>query len=137
MLFNHFFFFFRSFPLIRGCHSVLCSSTASCFQCPSPSHQPISLVFSFGTFRNLLFGLSLFHFPGNSISITLLPTYSWSLLMSCPYHLNLISLIFIPNHFTLTVPLMYSFLILSFLVTPLANLKISSLQIPYLLLVSL
>ena len=44
--------------------------------------------------------------------------------MTCPYHLNLPSLIFIPNCSTLTVPLMYSFLILSFLVTPIAILNI-------------
>ena len=42
--------------------------------------------------------------------------------MSIPPHLAL--LIFIPNRSTLTVPLMYSFLILSFLVTPIANLNI-------------
>ena len=51
-------------------------------------------------------------------------TYSWSLLMTCPYHLSLLSLIFIPNHSTLTVLLMYSFLVLSFLITPIANLNI-------------
>ena len=44
--------------------------------------------------------------------------------MTCPYHLSLPSLIFIPNRSTLTVPLMHSFLILSFLVTPIANLNI-------------
>ena len=44
--------------------------------------------------------------------------------MTCPYHLNLPSLIFIPNRSTLTVPMMYSFLILSFLATPIANLNI-------------
>ena len=44
--------------------------------------------------------------------------------MTCPYHLSLPSLIFIPNRSTLTVPLMYSFLILSFFVTPIANLSI-------------
>ena len=75
-------------------------------------------------YYNLLFGLPLFLFPGTFIFITLLPTYSWSLLMTCPYHLSLLSLIFIPNCFTLTVPLMYSFLLLSFLVTPIANLNI-------------
>ena len=42
--------------------------------------------------------------------------------MTCPYHLSLPSLIFICNRFTLTVHPM--FLILSFLVTPLANLNI-------------
>ena len=66
---------------------------------------------SFTPSKNLLFGLPLFLFPGNSISIILLPTCSWSFLMTCPYHLNLPSLIFIPNRSTLTVPLMYSFLI--------------------------
>ena len=44
--------------------------------------------------------------------------------MTCPYHLILPSLIFIPNRSTLTVPLIYSFLILSFLVTPMPNLNI-------------
>ena len=44
--------------------------------------------------------------------------------MTCPYHLSLPSFIFIPNRSTLTVPLIYSFLILSFLVTPIANLNI-------------
>ena len=44
--------------------------------------------------------------------------------MTCPYHLSLSFLIFIPNHFTLTVLLMYLFLILSFLITPIANLNI-------------
>ena len=44
--------------------------------------------------------------------------------MTCPYHPSLPSLILIPNRSTLTVPLMYSFLILSFLVTPIANLNI-------------
>ena len=42
--------------------------------------------------------------------------------MICLYHLSLPYLIFISNHFTLTVSLMYSFLILFFLVTPIANL---------------
>ena len=44
--------------------------------------------------------------------------------MTCPYHFSLPSLIFIPYRSTLIVPLMYLFLILSFLVTPIANLNI-------------
>ena len=80
----------------------------------SVSFAPTSFIFSFSTSKNLLFGLPLFRFPGNSISITFLPTYSWSLLMICPYHLSLPSFIFITNHSTLTVLLMCSFLILSF-----------------------
>ena len=112
-----FFFSFRPFPLIRGTHTVLSASKPSCLHHPSLSHQPPHT-----RFKNLLFSLPLFLFPGNSISIIFLPTYSLSL-MTCPYHLSLPSLIFIPNRSTLTVPLMYSFLILSFLVTPTANLN--------------
>ena len=88
------------------------------------SLSPTSPISSFATSRNLLFGLLLFLFPGNSISSTLLPPYSWSLLITCPYHLSLPSLIFIPNRSILTVPLMYSFLVLSFLITAVANLNI-------------
>ena len=95
---------------------------------------PIS---SFTTSKNLLFGLPLFLFPSNSISIIFLPTYSWSLLMTCPYHLSLPSLIFIPYRSTLMVPLMYSFLILSFLVTLKQTPTFSSLQLPSFPLVSL
>ena len=84
----------------------------------SDSFTPTSPISSFITSKNLLFGLPLLFFPGNSISIIFLPTYSWSLHMTCPYHLSLPSLIFIPNRSTLTVLLMCSFLILSFLVTP-------------------
>ena len=90
----------------------------------SVSFAPTSPISSFTISKNLLFGLPLLLFPGNSISIILLPTYSWSLLITCPYHRSLASLIFIPNRFTLTVLLMCSFLILSFLVTPIANLNI-------------
>ena len=68
------------------------------------------------TSKNLFFGLPLLHHPSF--------TYSWSLLITCPYHLSLPSLIFISNRSTLTVPLMYSFLILSFLVTATANLNV-------------
>ena len=90
----------------------------------SISFTPTSFISSFTTSKNLLFGLPLLLFHGNSISIIFLPTYSWSLLMTCPYHLSLPSLIFIPNRSTLTVLLMCSFLILFFLVTPIVNLSI-------------
>ena len=90
----------------------------------SVSFALTSSISSFTTSKNLLFGFPLFLFPGNSISIIFLPTYSWSLLITCPYHLSLPSLIFIPNRSTLTVLLMCSFLILSFLVTPIANCSI-------------
>ena len=88
------------------------------------SLTPTFPISSFTTSKNLLFSLPLFLFSSNSISITLLCMYSWSLFMTCPYHLSLPFLIFIPNDSTLTVPIMYLFLILSFLVTPIANLNI-------------
>ena len=90
----------------------------------SVSFAPTSFIFFLNTSRNLLFDLPLFLFPGNFISITLFPTHSWSLLMTCSYRLILPSLIFIPNRSALTVPLIYSFLILSFLVTLIAKLNI-------------
>ena len=74
----------------------------------SVSFTPTSSISSFTASKNLLFGLPLLLFPGNSISIIFLPTYSWSLLMTCPYHLSLPSLIFIPNCSTSTVLLMCS-----------------------------
>ena len=88
------------------------------------SLAPTYPLSSFTTSKNFLFGLPLFLFPGSSISITLLSTYSWSLLMTCPYQLTLPPLIFIFNRPTLTVTLMYSFLILSFFANPIANLNI-------------
>ena len=118
--FFFFFFFFRHFPSFRSSHNVLSFSKPSCFQRPFPSHQPPPYppsphpkVFSL---------VSLFSSPATPIIFLL--TYSWSLLITCPYHLSLPSLIFIPNRSTLTVPLIYSFLILSFFVTPMANLNI-------------
>ena len=86
--------------------------------------SPTSPISSFITPINLLLGLPLFLFTDNSNSINLFPKYSWSLLLTCPYHLSLSFLIFIPIRSTLTVLLMYSFLILSFLVTAIANLNI-------------
>ena len=116
------FFSFWPFPLVRGGTAYHHSPHLSVFNIRLlRTNFPIS---SFTTSKNLLFGLPLLLFPGNFISIIFLPTYSWSLFMTCPYHLSLPSLIFIPNRSTLTVLLMFSFLILSFLVTPTANLNI-------------
>ena len=68
-----------------------------------------------------LFGLPRFLFPGNSILSILLPIYPSSFLRRCPYHLSLASRVFFPNIPTCAVSLMYSFLILSILVTPNEN----------------
>ena len=114
---------FSAFPFSQGWpqHIIVLQTFLSS---TSISFAPTSPISSFITYKNLLFGLPLFVFLGNSISIIFLLTYSWSLFMTYPYHLSLSSLIFIPSHSTLTVLLMYSFLILSFLVTPIANLNI-------------
>ena len=74
--------------------------------------------------NHLRFGLPLLLFPGTSVAITLLPTYSSSLLNTCPYHFNLLSCTFLDIYPTFVVPLILSFLILSSLVTPLIHLNI-------------
>ena len=73
--------------------------------------------------NHLRFGLPLFLFSGTSIAITLLPTYSSSLLNTCPYHLNLLSCTLLDISPTFVVNLILSFLILSSLVTPLIPAK--------------
>ena len=85
----------------------------------SSSVTSTSAMSSFTTSINLLFGLFLF--PGNSILSILLPIYPSSFPRRCPYHLSLASRVFSPNFPTCAVPLMYSFLILSILVTPNEN----------------
>ena len=87
----------------------------------SSSVTSTSAMSSFTTSINLLFGLPHFLFPGNSILSILLPIYPSSFLRRCPYHLSLASRVFSPNFPTCAVPLMYSFLILSILVTPNEN----------------
>ena len=124
LLLQIYFSSFQIFSSVRGSHSVSSFSKPFCLQRPSPSHQLPPYLHIFFASKNLFFGLPLLIFPSTSISIILLPTYFRSLLMTCPYHLSLPSLIFIPNRSILTVLLMYSFLILSFLITPIANLNI-------------
>ena len=71
-------------------------------------HSPNHPVFNVRLLRTKLPHILLYHIqksspwslhllPSNSISNIFLPTYSWSLLMTCSYHLSLSSLIFIPN----------------------------------------
>ena len=108
-----------AFP-IRGRHSGF--SFYCCFYqlYPPPSLQP-SAMSSFTTSINLLFGLPGFLFPGNSILGILFSIYPSPFLRRWPYHLSLASRVFSPNFPTCAVPLMYSFLILSILVTPNEN----------------
>ena len=74
--------------------------------------------------NHLRFGLPLLLFPGTSIAITILPTYSSSLLKTYPYHFNLLSCTFLDISPTFAFPLILSFLILSSLVTTLIHLNI-------------
>ena len=74
--------------------------------------------------NHLRFGLPLLLFPSTSIAITLLPTYSSSLLNTCQYHFNLLSCTFLDISPTFVVLLILSFLILSNFVTPLIHLNI-------------
>ena len=80
----------------------------------SSPDSPFSLISSFTQSTHLFFGLPLLLLPCISIPITLFPTYSSSLLITCPYHRILHSWTF----FEIVLPLIFSFLILSLLVTP-------------------
>ena len=62
--------------------------------------------------------------PGIAFVITLSTMWSSSILMTCPYHFSLLSVIFLDACTTFVVPRMCSFLILSFLVTPHIHLSI-------------
>ena len=80
--------------------------------------RPFSLRSSFTQSAHLFFGLPLFLLPCTSIPITLFPTYSSSLLITCPYHRILRSWTFFEISPIFVLPLICSFLILSKLVTP-------------------
>ena len=73
--------------------------------CASSPDSPVSDKSFLMLSNHLRFGLPLLLFPGTSIAITLLPTYSSSLLNTCPYHFNLLSctfiLIFLPPSLSL------------------------------------
>ena len=84
----------------------------------SSPDSPFSLRSSFTQSIHLFFGLPLLLLPYTSIPITLFPTYSSSLLITCPYHRILRSWTFFEIAPTFVLPLIYSLLILSKLVTP-------------------
>ena len=88
--------------------------TRSCASSPDSSLSDKSFLM---LSNHLRFGLPLLLFPGTSITITLLPTYSSSLLNTCPYH----SCTFLDISPTFAVPLILSFLIQSSLVNPLIH----------------
>ena len=92
---------------------------SSCFYllCPPPSLQPQPCPLSPhpSTFFLAFPVSSLLATPSLSIPIYFLRT------ILCPYHLSLVSRVFCPNRPNCAVPLMYSFLILSILLTPNEN----------------
>ena len=80
--------------------------TWSCASSPDSSLSDKSFL----TLSNhLCFGLPLLLFPG---TITLLPTYSYSLLNTCPYRFNLLFCTFLDISPTFAVPLFLLFLII-------------------------
>ena len=88
--------------------------------------SPFSLRSSFTQSAHLFFGLPLL-LPCTSIPITLFPTHS-SLLITCPYHRILRSWTFFEISPTFVVPPIFSFLILSNLVTRHIHRNIANLQ---------
>ena len=74
-------FYVSSMCLMRRHHLVVRS-------CVSSLDNSLSDKSFLMLFNHLCFGLPLILFPGTSIAITLLPTYSSSLLNTCPYHFN-------------------------------------------------
>ena len=109
---------------VKGCHSGVPISIWSHLLHHHP-HFNHSLAASI----NLLLGLPHFLFPGNSILSIRLPIYRHThhlFLRIYPYHLSLASRVFSPNFPTCAVPLMYSFLILSIIVTPNENLQLAT-----------
>ena len=81
--------------------------------CASSSDNPLSDKSFLMLSIHLRFGLPLLLFPDTSIPNTLFPTYSSSLLETCPYHFNLLSCTFLDISPTFVVPLILSFIILS------------------------
>ena len=111
-----------AFPVIwgrrYGCRSSLSSK-------PCLLHRPLSVLQSACPSCTHPSTLSLvFLFPGIAFVITLLTTWSSSILMTCPYHFSLLFVIFLDACTTFVVPRMCSFLVLSFLVTPHIHLSI-------------
>ena len=83
----------------------------------SPALSPVLFKSRWHASFHLVFGRPLFLFPGISALNTFLSMCSPSLLSTCPYQFNLLSVIFLEACATLVVPRMCSFLILSLRVT--------------------
>ena len=81
---------------------------------PLLARQSFLCLFPFTLSIHLYFGLPFLLLPSTSILINLFPTYSSSLLVTRPYHLNLLSGTFLDNSPTSVL----SFLIQPIFVTP-------------------
>ena len=94
--------------------SISLSSTLLCPICPPPlaPHFPYLFYRSLSTCW-----FSVFLFPGTGAPNILLSMCPSSLLLTCPYHFSLFSVIFIVTGATFTDLLACSFLILCFFVT--------------------
>ena len=119
-----FFFFIRNFSHFYVGLMYLMRRLHLAGSCASSLDNSLSNKSFLMLSNHLRFGLPLLLFPGTSIAITLLPTYSYSLLNTCPYHFNLLSCSSLDISPTFVVPLILSFLILPSLVTPLIHLNI-------------
>ena len=84
----------------------------------SPTLSPVPFKSRWHASFHLVFGRPLFLSPGISAPNTFLSMCSPSLLITCPYQFNLLSVIFLEACATFVVPRMCSFLILSLRVTP-------------------
>ena len=101
-IFSH--FYVGSMCLVRRLHLDR--------SCASSSDNPLSDKSFLMLSIHLRFGLPLLLFPGTSIPNTLFPTYSSSLLETCPYHFNLLSCTFLDisptfMNYALTADIMY------------------------------
>ena len=110
---NFFIFFFRIFShfYVQG-RFVLWDASIS----PGLARPPLTILSDMSLLmlsNHLRFSLPLPLSPGTPIAITLLPTYSSSLLNICPYHFNLLSCTLLDISPTFVVSLILSFLILS------------------------
>ena len=79
----------------------------------SSSVTSTSAMSSFTTSITSFLAFPRLIFPVTSIINILLPIYLSYFLHTCPNHISLVSRVFYPNRPTRSVPLMYSFLILS------------------------
>ena len=86
--------------------------------------RPTSVMSLLHASFHLRYGRPLLLFPGMSTSNILLTMCSSFILLTWPYHFSRFSVIFLDACTTLVVPLMFSFRIVSLLVTPHIHLSI-------------